>query len=182
MIGGGGPAAVARACQIAGITLTAADESRVMARFYEVYAVASARGRGLYPGAHDLLDALSRRGIALAICTNKAQPIADIAVPALGIDRYFGAVIGARDGLPKKPAAAPVHAALEALGIAPADALMVGDSAADMGAARAADLPVIALAHGYAKMPVAELGADRIAADLSEVVAAIEALSAGRGR
>jgi phosphoglycolate phosphatase len=57
---------------------------------------------------------------------------------------------------------------------------MVGDTAADMGAARAAGLPAIAIAHGYAKVPVAELGADLVAADLAGVAGAIARLAGRR--
>ncbi len=176
MIGGGGPAAVARACEIAGVTLPPETETRVMARFYEVYAAASERGTGLYPGALALLDQLRAQGVRLAICTNKAQPIADIAVAALGLARRVDAVIGARDGLARKPDPAPVRLALAEIGSDTADAVMVGDSGADIGAAKAAGLPAIALAHGYAKGPVAALGADEIAADLAEVPAALDRL------
>jgi phosphoglycolate phosphatase len=180
MIGGGAPVAVRRAGELAGVALSAADEAAVLERFYTVYAQASARGRGLFPGAKELLGRLSGRGIALAICTNKAQRITDIALPALGIAGYFGAVVGARDGLAKKPDAAPVLAALAGLGVAAGDAVMVGDSGADIGAARAARLPSIAVAHGYARGPVAELGADVVVSGLDGVEAAIEAIAAGR--
>ena len=180
LIGGGAPAAVARAAEMAGLTLSPRDEARTLERFYEVYAMASAKGEGLYPGAHDLLERLAGRDWALAICTNKAQHVTDIAVEALGIRRYFRAVVGARDDLPKKPDAAPVLAALAGLAADAADAVMIGDTSADIGAARAAGVPSIAIGHGYAKVPIDRLGADAVVADLAGVEAAIAQLAERR--
>ena len=176
LIGGGAPAAVARAAAMAGLTLSADEEKAALARFYPVYAEASAAGRGLYPGAAALLAHLTDRGVPLGLCTNKAQPITDIALEALGIRRYFKAVIGARDDLPKKPDAAPLLAAIAPLRFAPTDALMVGDTAADIGAARAAGCRSIAISHGYSRVPVSELGADGVIQRLSELPDAIDRL------
>ncbi len=177
MIGGGAQVAIRRAAEVANITLDTPTEAQVLERFYETYAAASAEGRGLYPGAVELLTALHQAGTALAICTNKAQHVADIAIPALGIAHFFKIVIGARDGLPKKPDAAPIAAALQGLAHDRSHAIMIGDSSADIGAAKAAGIPSIAIAHGYSKVPVAELGADLVVEDLSTVAAAIATLA-----
>ncbi len=176
LIGGGAPAAVARAAAMAGLTLSAADERQTLDRFYAVYAEASAEGRGLYPGARELLEHLRGRGIALGLCTNKAEPIALIALEALDIARFFGAVVGARDDLAKKPDAAMLLAALDPLGVGPAHALMIGDTKADIGAAKAAGVRSIAISHGYSQVPVETLGADWVIGALSELPATIERL------
>jgi phosphoglycolate phosphatase len=180
LIGGGAPAAVRRAAQMVGLALPEPEERRVLAHFYEVYVAASARGRGLYPGARELLASLADEGFGLAICTNKAEHVTAVALDALGIRPFFGAVVGALDGRAKKPDPEPVLAALAGLGIAASDAVMVGDTSADIGAARAAGLPSIAIAHGYAKVPVMELGADAVVADLSGVRAALTTLASRR--
>jgi len=177
LIGGGAPAAVARAAAMAGLTLSPGEEKAALERFYPVYAEASAKGRGLYPGAVELLSHLTERGVPLGLCTNKAQHITEIALKALGIGGYFRSVIGARDDLPKKPDAAPLLAAIAPLTAAPADALMVGDTAADIGAARAAGCRAIAIGHGYSRVPVSELGADGIIQRLSELPDALAALA-----
>ena len=43
-----------------------------------------------------------------------------------------------------------------------ARAVMVGDSATDIATAKAAGVPVVAVDFGYADIPVAELGPDRV--------------------
>ena len=177
LIGGGAPAAVARAAAMAGVTLSPDEEKAALGRFYPVYAEASAEGRGLYPGARELLDHLAGLGMPLGLCTNKAQPITEIALRALGIDGYFRAVIGARDDLPKKPHPAPLLAAIAPLSVEPAELLMVGDTAADIGAARAAGCRSIAIGHGYSRVPVSDLGADGVIHRLSELPEAIDGLA-----
>jgi len=177
MIGGGARAAIGRAAAQIGLPLSDAETDAALARFYPVYAEASSAGRGLYPGAVELLSNLSERGIPLALCTNKAEEITAIALDALGIRRYFRNIVGAREDLPKKPDPAALRAAFEPLDApSPADVIMIGDSAADIGAAKAAGCRSIAIAHGYARVPVAKLGADTTVENLSEVPAAIERL------
>ncbi|MBS0243807.1 MAG: HAD-IA family hydrolase [Proteobacteria bacterium] len=174
--------AIARAAGMAGISLDKAAEAAALSRFYPVYAEASSKGRGLFPDAIELLRQLTEAGVPLGLCTNKAEPITKIAIEALGISSYFRSVIGARDDLPKKPDPAMLLAALAPLGAAPRDALMIGDSSADIGAAKAAGCPIIALAHGYARVPVAELGADAVAPDLAALPEVIAALTHTRSR
>lgn len=178
MIGGGARAAIGRAAGLAGLTLSAAETEEALARFYPVYGEASSKGRGLYPGAEQLLSQLTDQGIPLGLCTNKAEPITAIALEALRIRRFFRTVIGARDDLPKKPDPTMLRAAFTPLatGIDPASVVMVGDTAADIGAARAAGCRSIAISHGYSRIPAAELGADLIVETLSEVPSAMAGL------
>ncbi len=176
LIGGGARAAVRRAASQSGMTLSETEETTLLDRFYEVYEAASAEGKGLYPGAHELLGDLQRQGVRLALCTNKAEHVTAVAVEALRIKSYFEAIVGARDDLPKKPDAAPLRAALAPLRVAPGHALMIGDSAADIGAAKALGCQSVAVSYGYAKGAPSELGADALVDALSEVPAAITRL------
>jgi phosphoglycolate phosphatase len=159
-IGGGATVALRRGLASRGATIDEATFDGVLERFYEVYAEVSKAGNGLYPGVKETLQALRTRSLPLGICTNKAESIAAIAVPALGIGSYFSAIVGARDDLPRKPAPDMLLAALTQLGARPEDALVVGDSRSDVGAARAAGCPVIAVSYGYPHGPVSALGAD----------------------
>jgi phosphoglycolate phosphatase len=52
--------------------------------------------------------------------------------------------------------------ALADLGAVPGAGLVVGDSKSDIGSARAAGCPVIAVSYGYPHGPVADLGADAV--------------------
>jgi phosphoglycolate phosphatase len=169
MIGDGAVTAIKRGMAASGLDLSEADERAALARFYIAYTHVSEDGLGLYPGAHELLGGLQSAGVKLAICTNKAEPVARVALRALGIADYFGSIVGARDTIAKKPAADMVLAALAPFDVAPADAVMVGDSPADYGAGRAAGSKVALVDFGYSRIPVRELGADVVVSSLGEL-------------
>lgn len=166
MIGGGSLVLIRKALDSRGIALNDADWSATLDRFMRAYAEVSALGRGLYPGAHELLSDLHNAGCRVALCTNKPEMVTHIAVKALGLTDRMHAVIGAREDRPKKPDPAMLHVALDAIGASTQGAVMIGDSAADIGCAKAAGVRSVVLRHGYSKSPVETLGADVIADDL----------------
>ena len=175
LIGGGAAVAVQRAAKQLGVSLAPDDEAGVLERFRETYARVSADGRGLYPGALDVLRRLRDEGRHLALCTNKAEHITHITVEALGIAGYFGAVVAARDDVPKKPDPAMLLKALSPFGVSPVDAVMIGDSHADIDAAKAAGCRSIAVSYGYA-ISAAELGATAVVDNLAEIPAVLARL------
>jgi phosphoglycolate phosphatase len=126
----------------------------------------------LLPGARDLLEEARRRGLALAVVTNKPAAPARRILASLGVLPLFGAVVGG-DTLPvRKPDPGPVLEALRLLGgIAPAEAWLVGDGVQDVEAARAAGA-VSVLLPGYGDLRRARAaGPDLEAADLAAVAA-----------
>lgn len=179
MIGGGSRVAVHRALAAVGRTVDAEMGERVFAEFMRIYRRVTAYGRGLYPGAADVLAELRDDGIMLGLCTNKPEEVTDIAMRALEIHDYFQAIVGASDAVAKKPDPAMLNLVLQRLDCTARDAVMIGDSAADVGVARAAGMPVIVLRHGYAKGPIEALGADAVIDTLADLRLALSAL-AGR--
>lgn len=173
-IGGGAKVALQKALAARGAAIEAPVFDAMMASFYKVYAEVSEAGNGLYPGVVETLERLHAAGVPLGICTNKAAHIAEIALRALGIAPFFTVVVGAHDDLPRKPAPEMLLTALSALGARPVEALMVGDSRSDVGAARAAACPVIAVSYGYAHGPVADLAADRVIDHMPDLLQHLE--------
>jgi phosphoglycolate phosphatase len=112
-----------------------------------------------YPGVENTLAELRVRGIGLAVLTNKPQKFADKILVGLGATGWFGAVIGAEEGSPHKPARGGADAALAALGISPADALMVGDSVVDLQTAQNTGMDCALMLYGFS--PRAEIEALR---------------------
>ena len=102
-------------------------------------------------------------GLPLAVCTNKPYDATMEILGALDLAEPLSCVIGG-DSLPgiKKPDPRHLQAALEKLGVAAADAVMVGDNANDVNAARAAGIPVIVCRFGYTKGPAEDLNGDLI--------------------
>lgn len=129
----------------------------------------------LMPGAREALAQLHVMGIALAVATNKPQRAAREVLLHFGLIDMLGAIVGGDAVSHKKPAADALLLALERLGIDPADALMVGDSKADVGSARAAGMPVVLVRGGYTQVPAEELGADLVCDSLLDLPAALQA-------
>jgi phosphoglycolate phosphatase len=103
----------------------------------------------LYDGAAGALEALAAAGVAMSVATNKPGVHARTLLEAMGIAGYFSHVIGG-DTLPeRKPHAMPLMYLAAVHGRRIAECLMVGDSEADAGAARAAGMDVVLLRHGY---------------------------------
>ncbi|MDX1580177.1 MAG: HAD-IA family hydrolase, partial [Alphaproteobacteria bacterium] len=95
----------------------------------------------------------------------------------LTIERYFHAVLGADAVRNRKPHAEHILETIRKAGGAQSSTVMVGDSLTDVEAARAADVPVIAVSFGYSTVPASELGADVLIDDFRELPRALKELS-----
>jgi phosphoglycolate phosphatase len=116
--------------------------------FAPYYLAHCADRSALYPGVQDVLDRL-RPAARLGVVTNKPEAPARLILTRLGVLDRFDVVI-AGDTLPvKKPDPGPVREALQRLGVAAWDALMVGDSPGDVRAARAAGASSCGVLYGY---------------------------------
>jgi phosphoglycolate phosphatase len=134
----------------------------------------------LYPGVLAALDSLTAQGWQLGICTNKPEHLAIAVLRKLGVAERFASIAGGREGVPLKPDGAMLQRVLRELGVAPGLAVMIGDSAADLGAGRACGLPVVLFSHGYNDGPVAALGADAVLDDFCALPAGLEQLIGAR--
>ncbi|MBL8694818.1 MAG: HAD-IA family hydrolase [Planctomycetes bacterium] len=103
----------------------------------------------LYPGVAEMLAELSARKVALAVVTNKPTEFTIRILDALGVLQYFRACVGGDTAAGKKPKPGPVLRALENLGRAPWDALMVGDSPGDIVAGQSAGTASCAVGWGF---------------------------------
>ena len=84
-------------------------------------------------GAGELIAAAAARGHFLAVVSNKTGPVLRREAAHLGWTRFFVRLVGAGDATSDKPAAAPIHLALEGSGINAGDGVWyVGDTALDM--------------------------------------------------
>ena len=103
----------------------------------------------LYPGTAEMLDALAGAGVAVSMATNKPERMARVLAEAMGIDHHFRHVVGGDTLAERKPSAMPLLHLAALHGVAAKDTLMVGDSEADAGAARAAGMDLVLVRHGY---------------------------------
>ena len=123
----------------------------------------------------DTIRTLHGQGVKLGICTNKRQSATDIVVEGFGLSAYMDAVVGGDNGV-MKPDPGHIAKVLEKLDVEASDALMIGDSKADVDAARGLAMPVVLVRYGYTAIPVEELGGDRLIDRLDELHAVMPGL------
>lgn len=129
---------------------TDAEFERAYPVFLELYAENTSKRSVLYPGIREGLDWLAAEGYPLGCVTNKAAQFTEPLLADLGVRDYFEIVISG-DTLPRrKPDPMPLLHAAEHFGVAPGEALMVGDSVSDVKAARAAGFgAIVCMSYGY---------------------------------
>jgi len=178
MIGGGSRKLIERALAARGQAAELDLVDRMRDALERLYLAEPCRHTRVFAGAIDLLDALVARGVGLGICTNKPAEITGRLLAALGLDRYFSAVAAGFDGVPKKPDPTMLLTVLSRLGTKPAESVLLGDSAADVGCARAGGCPVVLVSFGYAGGNAVALGPDAVIDVFSEAVPVLARLFA----
>ena len=133
-------------------------------------------------GAETLLDALTARGLSLAMVTNKTEASTAIQLTQFGWEDRFGAAVSA-DSVPNaKPAPDMAIEALRRLGVTPAHAAFVGDTESDTNCARDAGIPVIIGLTGTRDAATLRAnGATHIVDSLAEVLPILLGVPSGCG-
>ncbi|CAA6603538.1 Phosphoglycolate phosphatase [Rhodospirillaceae bacterium LM-1] len=177
MIGDGAKKLVERAFGAAGRAPLADIEAKV-SRFLELYEESPAQRTTVYHGVVETLSALKEKGLKLAVVTNKPQEATERVLAGLELGGLFDAVVGAGRTKALKPDPAPLLFALEKLGVGKEQAVMVGDNANDVDAAKALNIPVVAVTYGYARTAPESLGADLLIESMSDLPTALRWFSA----
>jgi phosphoglycolate phosphatase len=175
MIGHGLKVLVQRAYVARGIALCGAALEDKTAAMSSIYARHLTEFTTVLPGVRDALAHYAKDGVKLAVVTNKTDSAARTVLTHFGLFDAFAVVVG-DTGLARKPRPDMLFSALRQLGQTAADAVMVGDSAADAEAARAAGMPSILVRGGYSSLPLMNLGADRVIDSMAELTGAIDDL------
>jgi phosphoglycolate phosphatase len=118
-------------------------------RYQHHYGFNNGQYADVYPGVMEGLQRLQVAGVPMACLTNKPWAFAEDLLELKGLRGFFAHVFGGDSFERKKPDPLPVLRTCEALGTAPADTWVVGDSRNDAQAAIAAGCPVILVRYGY---------------------------------
>lgn len=171
-IGAGVPTLIRRAMAAVGVAEDGFDD------WHDAYMTSYADGICVttrpYGGVLDALDMFAAREYRLGICTNKPQGLSDALLDRLGLTPRFGAILGGDTRFGRKPDPRPLLEVVTRLG--GGKAVMVGDSTADLGAARAAGLPVLLFAGGYGGASLDLAAADGAFSDWTDLPALVIAL------
>ncbi len=126
------------------------------------------------PGAEPLLQWLYDHDIPVAIVTSKSQSRAEAQLEHLAWRHYFDVVVGLTEGRRQKPDPHTLQIACEHLGIAPMQAIMIGDGTADMKAASAIGAKPIGISGHFSTDELSMAGAAFCFSNLNEVKSWLE--------
>ena len=168
-IGQGIPRLVERCLQAAGAPLACLRLESALRSFGAHYRRLSGTAAAPFPGVVEGLERMRAAGLRLACVTNKAAAFTAPLLGKTGLAPYLDAVVTADQVGKRKPHPEPFLHACRALAVAPAAAAVIGDSANDAEAARAAGCRVLLVSYGYSEgRDVRTLDADGVVATLGE--------------
>jgi putative hydrolase of the HAD superfamily len=135
-----------------------------------------------YPHVHLTLHNLMRRGLLLAVVSDAPRESAWLRLVYLNLHHLFDEVITFEDTGMRKPDKAPFLAALDRLGVAAEETLMLGDwPDRDMAGASALGIRTVFAHYGFSwskdKSPIEEHPADHQIHDILELVDIIDQLN-----
>ncbi len=134
--------------------ITPADTDDIVLRqcctlFAEQYARNWKRNSCPYGGISDMLSALKKHGILLAVLSNKPHEFTKLFVDEFFPPGLFSIVYGQREGVPKKPDPTVALEIAEILGSRPQDTIFVGDSGVDMMTGKTAGMIAAGVSWGF---------------------------------
>lgn len=154
-----------------------ARQARLVAAYKAAFQMRRLMGEPspLYPGALECLDELAARDdCLLAIATGKSRRGLAAMIEAHALQGRFVSLQTADDH-PSKPHPAMLEAALDETGIAPGDAVMIGDTSFDMQMGRSAGMAAFGVSWGYHEDDVLiQAGAALVARDFAGLTEALK--------
>jgi phosphoglycolate phosphatase len=180
LIGQGARGAIEKAAALNGVSFTAERLDALVGEYTAFYSADIARDSKPYPGLLEAMDQLAVLGAKFAVCANKRTNLSVQLLDALGMTERFSAIVGADAVTQKKPHPEHYNAAVTRAGGTVRRSLMIGDTVADVGAARAAGAPAIVVRFGYCDGACETLGADAIIDSYSALAPLCRRLLAAR--
>ena len=132
-----------------------------------------AQRTSFYPGAREAVEQIDAAGLLLSAATGKSRRGLDFVLGEAGWQTLFLGTQTADDA-PSKPHPQMVLNCLAATGVAPENAVMVGDTGFDMEMGRAAGCHVIGVDWGYhPRERLSAAGAETILEGFDQLVPAL---------
>ncbi len=134
------------------------DESvykSAMEDFYNYYSQNHNEKAELYDGIREVLNKLIDANIVLGLFTGKGRISTEITLEKFELNKYFSVVVTGHDVTQHKPSGEGIERALKQMSVSAKDALMIGDSVADVRASREAGVDIAAVlwdSYTYDKM------------------------------
>lgn len=116
---------------------------------------------------------IDKRGLRKAAVTNAPRANAEMMISGLGLQSFFEHLVLGEECTRAKPHPDPYQAAMDLLGLAPGECVVLEDSPSGVRAGVAAGVPVIGLTSGQSEEALRSSGACWVVADFRDVVAAV---------
>lgn len=132
----------------------------------------------LYDGMRELLEHVTERGAKVVLATSKPEPFAKQILQYFDLLKYFSFVAGSTLDGKRSRKGDVIRYALEALGIAPQEAVMIGDRKHDVIGAKENKMKSVGVLYGYGDRAELEAaGADWLAEDVRGLEALLHSLA-----
>lgn len=147
-----------------------------LAEFQAAYDVHLVERTHPYQGIPAVIEAFHRRGVRIAVLSNKYH-----AAACRLVEHYFpgqmATTLGERPGTPRKPDPTSTHEIMHALGVQPDEILYIGDSDVDMQTAKNAGVTAIGALWGFRdRASLLAAGADHIAEHPEDLIQLLDRL------
>lgn len=123
---------------------------QLTARIDQTFTAQAATAPVAVDGLAGVLGRLRDCGLPLGVATSDNEASARVTLEAFGVDQHFAFVCGYDSGHGRKPGPGMVLAFCRAVGVAPAETLVVGDSVHDLEMAQAAGARAVGVLTGPA--------------------------------
>ena len=138
--------ALARGDEEQAKSLEAKEVARARQHFDQAYLSALRNATGIFEGVEEFLVSTD---IPKALITNKPRLFTMPLIRSLGWESHFARILCGDDLVEKKPSPMPLLHACQWQQTEPENTLMIGDSRNDIRAAKAANIPSVAVTYGY---------------------------------
>jgi len=145
-----------------------------MAEVYGRLALEHSELAVLYPGIETLLASLETRGVPQAVVSNSQRIFIETILRRLGVAGRFACMVGECDMPAPKPDPTGLFDAIRTMGVAPGEAVFVGDSCTDLETARQAGVRAIGVTWGaHTRSELKPLGFDALVDAPQELLALV---------
>jgi phosphoglycolate phosphatase len=181
MLGDGMRVLAQRVFAARGVTVDGTELDQLTLAYLAAYKATQYRYTRLFAGVEDTLRALRAQDWRIGLASNKMTEPCEQILRRLGVLDLFAVVAGGDAAGVRKPDPGHLRHALERLGFDAARgdrAVMVGDHANDVMAARGCHITAIAVAFETDPTRAQSLGADAVLTDFRDLPAALTLLAA----
>jgi pyrophosphatase PpaX len=151
-------------------TMAPGQDAVALAETHRQFQVQNVKLAKVFPDTVNVLGTLKRQRFKLAAITTRSNRTSVLSLEQNGIAHYFDVVVSLEDVVRHKPDPEPIFKALHSLDLMPADAIMVGDTSADVMAGKNAGTKTVAALYGFGGEPLRKLQPDYAIVELKELL------------